>query len=228
MTNSHTAAMEAAFAAIRAGDTQRLAALLAETPDLAKGRGVGGRTLLHAATDFPGHYANAGESIRLLVAHGADPNARLQGPNVETPLHWAASCNDVEALDALLDHGADIEADGAVIANGTPLADAVAFAQWAAAERLVERGAIANLWQAAALGLLARVESFFAGGTPPQEEITKAFWCACHGGQLGTAQYLHARGADIRWVGYDHLAPIGAARRNGNVVVIDWLGRIGG
>jgi hypothetical protein len=35
----------------------------------------------------------------------------------------------VEVLDALLDAGADIEAKGAVIAGGTPLMDAVAFAQ---------------------------------------------------------------------------------------------------
>jgi len=41
-----------------------------------------------------------------------------------------ASSDDIEVLDALLDAGADIEASGAVIAGGTPLADATAFAQW--------------------------------------------------------------------------------------------------
>ena len=61
---------------------------------------------------------------------GADVNARFTGPHTETPLHWAASSDDVEALDALLDAGADIEGDGAVIGGGTPIADAVAFGQW--------------------------------------------------------------------------------------------------
>lgn len=63
-----------------------------------------------------------------------------------TPLHWAESSDDVAVLDALLDAGADIEGAGAVIGDGTPLADAVAFGQWNAARRLIERGAQTTLW----------------------------------------------------------------------------------
>jgi ankyrin repeat protein len=54
-------------------------------------------------------------------------NARFTGPHNETPLHWAASSDDVGVLDALIDAGADIEVRGAVIAGGTPDADATAF-----------------------------------------------------------------------------------------------------
>ena len=39
----------------------------------------------------------------------------------ETPLEWAASSDDVDALDALIEDGANIEADGASIAGGTAL-----------------------------------------------------------------------------------------------------------
>ena len=81
-------------------------------------------------------------------------------------MHGPASSDDVEALDALLDAGADIEAPGAVIAGGTPLDDAVAFGQWKAARRLVERGAQTAVWHAAALGLLDRMENYFAEGQP--------------------------------------------------------------
>src|SRR5262249_57303167 len=106
-------------------------------------------------------------------------NARFDGRHTETPLHWAASSDDVEVLDALLDRGADIEASGAVIGGGTPLADAVAFGQWRAARRLVERGAQSNLWQAAALGLMDRVRQLCHNThAPPAAEITTAFCSA--------------------------------------------------
>ena len=143
---------------IRSGDAAELDALLREHPALAHAR-LGdpqrgqSRTLLHVVTDWPGHVPEAAAKIRALVAAGADVNARFTGPHTETPLHWAASSDDIDALDALLDAGADIEADGAVIGGGTPMADAVAFGQWKAARRLLERGARTNLWQAAALGL---------------------------------------------------------------------------
>ena len=146
------------------------------------------------------------------------------GPHSETPLHWAASSDDVDVLDVLIDRGADIEAPGAVIAGGTPLADAVAFGQWRAARRLIERGARANLWQAAALGLMDRVQAFFEeGDAPPPAEVTKAFWCACHGGQRASAEYLLDRGADIDWIGYDALTPLEAARRSGAADLAAWL-----
>jgi hypothetical protein len=69
------------------------------------------------------------------------PEALGGGAHGETALHWAASSDDVEVRDALLDAGADLEAPGSVIDGGTPLADAVAFGQWNAARRLLERGA---------------------------------------------------------------------------------------
>jgi uncharacterized protein len=139
-------------------------------------------------------------------------------------LHWAASSDDVAVLDALLDAGADLEATGGVIADGTPLADAVAFGQWKAARRLVERGATANLWQAAALGLLDRVRAAVESGeAPTAEDITGALWCACHGGQRSTAEYLLERGGDVNWIGWDDLTPLDAARRGGADQLADWL-----
>ena len=82
----------------------------------------------------------------------------VHGSQAETPLHWAASSDDVEVLDALIDCGAGIEAPGAVIAGGTPLGRRVGVQELAAANRLAERGATTTLVDAAALGPTDRLE----------------------------------------------------------------------
>jgi ankyrin repeat protein len=215
---------DAAVKAIQSGDVDSLKRLLSENPDLVKARVDGKRTLLHVATDWPGHFPNNPATVATLVAHGADINAAFLGRHSETPLHWATSSDDIDVLDLLLDLGADIEAGGAVIGGGTPMADAVAFGQWRAARRLLERGARTTLWQAAALGLMARVEQYFAGEpAPAPDEITNAFWCACHGGQQAAAEYLLQRGADLDWVGYNQLTPLDAAARSGAVELVQLL-----
>jgi hypothetical protein len=75
------------------------------------------------------------------------------------------------------------------------------------------------------LGLLDRVHEHFAGDAPPSlKEVNNAFWCACHGGQRTTAEWLLRHGgADINWLGHDSLTPLDAARRNGNAELADWL-----
>jgi ankyrin repeat protein len=216
--------MSAAVEAIRSGDVEALRDLLRDDPGLATARFDGQRTLLHVATDWPGHFPNNVATVVVLIEHGADVNAPFIGRHRETPLHWAASSDDVAVLDALLDHGANIEARGAVIGDGTALSDAVAFGQWNAARRLVERGATASLWEAAALGMMDRVREF---PEPTQDELNNAFWCACHGGQRATAEYLLGRGADLHWVGHDGLTPIDAASRSHADDVVVWLRSLG-
>src|SRR5688572_6951956 len=121
--------------AIHVGDVATLRQLLTDHPSLA-GATLGSagcdtdamsRTLLHVVTDWPGHYPNGAATVAALIAAGAEVDASFWGPHTETPLHWAASSDDVDVLDALIDAGADIESQGSIIAGGTPLADAVAF-----------------------------------------------------------------------------------------------------
>jgi uncharacterized protein len=212
--------------AIHKGDLPALKQLLDENPGFAAAR-LGdeamSRALLHVATDWPGHFPNVAARIAALVEAGADVNARFRGPHAETPLHWAASSNDVEALDALLDSGADIEAGGGVIGGGTPLADARAFLQWEAAYRLVERGAETTLSDAATLGLMDRLDENL-DQEPSADEINAAFWGACHGGQQGAAEYLLDRGADINWIPYwEPLTPLDAAERSAAGELVEWL-----
>jgi ankyrin repeat protein len=217
--------------AIHTGDLAALERLLDENPGLAAARlgddDAGGmsRTLLHVATDWPGHYPSVAATIAMLVEAGADVNARFRGPHAETPLHWAASSDDVEALAALLEAGADVDADGGVIGGGTPLADARAFRQWRAAHRLVERGAQTTLADAATLGLMDRLrECFVSDAQPSPAEINGAFWGACHGGQQRAAEYLLDRGADVNWIPpWEELTPLDAAERSGAGGLVEWL-----
>jgi ankyrin repeat protein len=218
----------AATKAVKVGDLAALESLLAADPWLATAR-IGDadcyRTLLHAATDWPGHFPNGPAVVQRLVAAGADVNARSQfSSHTETPLHWAASSDDVGVLDALLDAGADIEAPGAVLGGGSPLADACGFGNWAAARRLVARGARTRLSDAAALGLVDRVEAVFAEQRGPDRQvITQSFWSACHGGQLGPAEYLFERGADINWIGWDDKTPLDLVDRVAQPELGAWL-----
>jgi ankyrin repeat protein len=219
-------------AAIHSGDVETLQRHVRDNPDLVTARvldrrGVS-RTLLHLVADWPGHFPNGAQTVAILVAAGADANARVVHPDPhgapETALHWAASSDDVSVLDALLDGGADIEASGAVFTGGTPMSDAVVFGQWRAARRLVERGAATTIWQAAALGLLDRVRDFCSTEPPPvREQITNAFWNACRAGQQPAAAYLLDRGAGLNWVGHDHKTPCDAAQECGDDQLIQWL-----
>ncbi|GMA64227.1 hypothetical protein GCM10025859_46670 [Alicyclobacillus fastidiosus] len=62
--------------------------------------------------------------------------------------------------------------------------------------------------------------------SPTTDDITEAFWQACHGGQRRVAEYLLSKGADINGVpGYTDQTPLDAAgsidtRRD---TLVSWL-----
>jgi len=94
-----------------AGDMKTVSAVLAEDASLARAasaKGHGGWTGLHAAAQH-GHL----DIVRVLLRHGADPNAREVGDNTY-PLHWAAAHGHTEIVRALLDAGGDVHGVGDV------------------------------------------------------------------------------------------------------------------
>ena len=118
--------IEQARAAVESGDVHTLKKLIAEDPQLVnKTTADNPRTLLHTLCDYPAHRPRSRESAEILIRSGADVNtrAKFEGKTDpgETPLHWAASSDDAEMIEVLLDSGAEIDIDGGVIANGTPL-----------------------------------------------------------------------------------------------------------
>jgi ankyrin repeat protein len=190
--------------AVHFGQLDILQRLLTERPELASVRMVGPkgieggwRTPLHVATDCPGYFPSAPASASLLLEAGADPNLDSGGRFPETPLHWAASNDDVDVAVVLIDGGARLNTPGGSI--GTPLDNAIGYGCWHVAGLLAERGArVEALWHAAALGMLTRLDELLAATPAPSEsEVNHAFFQACHGGQLRSAQRLLAAGADM-------------------------------
>jgi len=225
--------------AIHTGDLESLRRLLGENPGLAAARIVnkdgGSATPLHLAADWPGFFPGGPAVVAMLIEAGADPDAGLEGGRwPETPLHWAASSDDVEVARALLDGGADTEVAGASIADGTALDNAVGYGCWRVAYLLVERGAqVTKLGQAAALGMLPRVEELLAAATAlAPKDINDAFWQACSGGHRRVAEYLLARGADMNampdWAERTPLdvaggGPEGPGLDTGREALVNWL-----
>jgi len=92
--------------AAAAGDVARLRAVLDAHPHVVNDRGLlkghsGMRTALHHAVG-----ASCEDCVRLLLAHGADPNIRDEG-DWAFPLHFAAEKGLVDVVRLLIEHGAD-------------------------------------------------------------------------------------------------------------------------
>jgi len=156
---------EEIFAAVQAGDSDRVEALLCGEPRLIEARDAEGASLLMIAA-----YAGRRSIFELLLARGAgvglfeasalglseplsatlvaDP-ARVNeySPDGWTPLHLAAFFGQLEAARILLDGGAEVDARSRSERFGrqnTPLHAAAANRQIDVARLLIERGADIN------------------------------------------------------------------------------------
>jgi ankyrin repeat protein len=211
--------------ALKRGDIDRVRELLEDDASLATAV-INGCLPLHLFADAPGHRPNAAAIVTALVRAGAVLDAHATGTwHHETALHWAASNDDVELIDALLDAGADIEHPGSSIGDGPPIQSALGYAQWAALRRLYERGSSVDLAQATALGLMPLVRSLAdAVPQPEQEELSVAFWNACRAGQLEAARYLLGHGAELNWAApWSGQTPLDAARAAHQDATAEWL-----
>jgi catechol 2,3-dioxygenase-like lactoylglutathione lyase family enzyme len=197
------------FEACTNSDVSILMSLLAAEPSLVhvsqpKAR-FGGWTGLHEAAKL-GH----SEVVRLLLAHGADPNAREAGDST-FPLHWAAAHRHNEVIKVLLDAGADVHGEGDAHAlgiigwgtyfhdPGTELGD-----KPETAALLVKRGARHHVFSAMSLGDLNLVRevvlqnsSTLAQKMSPFEDELTPLHFALHIGRRDLLRLLIELGANV-------------------------------
>ena len=136
--------VEAFLKVCASGDVAGIREHLSADPTLVHAR-YEGMTGLHLAVSHP-------DAVRVLLEHGADPNARQESDNA-LPLHFAASGGPLESVRLLLDAGSDVQGDGDdhrmdVIGWATLFAEA----RRDVVDLLVERGARHHIFTAIALG----------------------------------------------------------------------------
>ena len=128
------------FEAAALGRVDRLRELVASDPGLATARSADGFTALHYPAFFG--LGQAAEAGRILLAAGAEVNARSDNPFAVLPIHSAVAGNHDEVVAVLIDSGADVNARQRH--GWTPLHGAAQNGSVTSVERLLAAGADAD------------------------------------------------------------------------------------
>ena len=214
--NSSVSRFETAADAIVGGDLETLKRLLREEPELVRARSnrEHGATLLHyvSANGVEGYRQKTPKNIveitELLLSADAeiDATADVYGGGwtalglTATSAHPAREGVQIALLRTLLDHGARLDLP---LTAGKPslIHSCLANGQPKAAEFLAGCGAPVDLVEAAGLGRLDLVKSYFDESGAPQpyvnrQGIESAYFCSCWCGQPEAAEFLLERGID--------------------------------
>jgi ankyrin repeat protein len=214
--------IDKAFEAVRLGDAESLAALLAANPSLAASRGAGGvsliltacyhrrpeiaQLLLASAGELDIFEASALEGQAARVAALLDDDPTLAGSfsaDGFTPLHLASYFGREGAARASLERGADPNAISRNQMSLQPLHSASVSRSMPIVMLLVEHGADVNARQ-------------HGGWTP--------LHAAAFSGDLAMAEYLVAHGADKSQKSDDGKTALDIAVEKNHGPVAEWLG----
>lgn len=155
-----------AIALHRTSDMERL---LARDPGTLRGDGRWGKLIVRAAE------RSSGEVVEALIAAGADvnthdePNTAIDSTSRYTPLHGAAWCGNLGAIEVLIRHGADVTVREEKY-HGTP-AGWADYAGHREARDLILRGPV-DLFEAIQYGLIDRARTILDADP---EAVNRAF-----------------------------------------------------
>jgi hypothetical protein len=208
---------EQAADAIVRGDKARLAALLEQHPNVVHERSTRDHrsTLLHYVSangveDFRQTTPpNIVEIAEMLIDAGADVNATSEAYGggsttlglVATSIHPEAAGVQIPLLELLLAHGAHMEQPGLTGNGNSIVRGCLANGQGAAARFFADRGATMNLLEAAGVGRLGLVKTYFDGDgnlkpSGTQQQMESGFLYACGYGASDVAEFLLDCGLD--------------------------------
>jgi hypothetical protein len=233
--DSSVSRFESAADAIIKGDLATLRRLLREDPDLVRARSTREHhaTLLHyvAANGVEGYRQrtpkNAVELAEMLLRAGAevDATAEIYGGGATTlglaatSVHPQRAGVQIALLALLLDRGAQMEHEGLAGNRQSLIKACLANGRGEAAEFLSHHRVSLDLEEAAAVGNLDAVRSFFNYDgaliqIAMEEQLREGFLWACQYGRNRVVEFLIGRGFDLSTQGHDgqtglHCAVIG-------------------
>jgi ankyrin repeat protein len=163
-------------------------------------------------------------TVEALLAAGAKPN--LVPPTGETPLMIAARTGNVEAIKLLIAHGADVNAKEAARGQ-TALMWAISDRQPEAARLLIEAGADLRARTASSRHFVQLCCSEYNGDTRGTAWVDYGGFTpllfAAREGELESAKYLLAAGADVNDAGADGASALAVAAFSGQSAVAQLL-----
>jgi ankyrin repeat protein len=171
-------------------------------------------------------YTGSPEAVKLLMAHGADVNARETAKG-QTALMWAAAEGHSDIVKALVENGADVRARTMVTRH------LVCFRVQCgkdAATETVERGAFTPLLFAARRGDVESVRILLAAGTDIEGRAADGYsplLLASHSDHLPLVRFLLEQGANPNATGVGYTA-LHTAILRGDVAVVQALLAAGG
>ncbi len=226
--NSPDAKFEAAADAIVSGDIGTLQKLLRENPVLITARSHRthhGSLLQYVAANGIEDFrqktpANIVGIAKLLLDAGADVGGSLILGLAATSVHPVRAGVQEQLLQLLLDYGASMEP--------SLIDDCLRNGRGKAARFLAGKGAPLNLETAAGSGRLGAVRKYFddtgaPGPIATRHQLQRGFLWACAYGHYNVAEFLLARGADLRDQAGTRESALHWAVVAGNVAIIRLL-----